>query len=487
MTTIADPRAISAQKEPPAAGDVARTIENIRRLIWLYLWLLIFEGALRKWIVPQLSAPLLIVRDPVAIAIYVLAIRARVFPFNTYVVTAIVLAITSWAAGIIALSPYVAIKTVMLITAFGVRSDYLHLPLIFIIPAVMNIEDVKRIGWWTIVGMIPMGILMAMQFQASPESFINRAAGVGEGMQLGAGGGKIRPPGVFSFITGAVYYLSTVAAFLLHAVMSKLPYKTWLLAASGAALIIGMGVSGSRSAVLAVGVVVASLGLILLVKPTLINKFGRYILVGALVCWLVSYLPIFRQGIGILSDRFTEDTEDSTIVNGLVDRTVSGFTEGISAIANVPLGGFGLGVGTNAGADFLVGHAEFLLAENEWSRILLESGPILGLGFLLWRCAITFHVGRSAIRQLTVDNTLPLLLFSAVFFVLLEGPFGQPTSLGFAVVLSGLALAAGKELPNDPEPPDESETAEPPRRVGRRSVYAERLHENHFSHGSFDR
>src|SRR5258708_2827447 len=43
--------------------------KSIRRLIWLYFWLLIFEGALRKWVVPSLSSVLLLARDPVVIAI----------------------------------------------------------------------------------------------------------------------------------------------------------------------------------------------------------------------------------------------------------------------------------------------------------------------------------------------------------------------------------------------------------------------------------
>mgnify|MGYP003694419583 CR=1 FL=1 len=144
------------------------------------------------------------------------------------------------------------------------------------------------------------------QFAASPESFINRAAGLGEGTQIQAGGGKIRPPAVFSFTSGAVYYASASAAFLLHAMLAKLPYKAWLLYGAGAGLIVSLGVSGSRSAVLAVLVVVASLGVILLVRPNLVNRFGRHLLLGAVVFWAVSYLPIFREGVGILSDRFTE-------------------------------------------------------------------------------------------------------------------------------------------------------------------------------------
>lgn len=41
--------------------------KSLRKLLWLYFWLLIFEGALRKWILPGLSSPLLLVRDPVAL------------------------------------------------------------------------------------------------------------------------------------------------------------------------------------------------------------------------------------------------------------------------------------------------------------------------------------------------------------------------------------------------------------------------------------
>src|SRR5271157_1352932 len=54
----------------------------LRRMIWLYFALLIAEGALRKWIFPSLSAPLLVVRDPLVLLIYVQAVRCRRFPFS---------------------------------------------------------------------------------------------------------------------------------------------------------------------------------------------------------------------------------------------------------------------------------------------------------------------------------------------------------------------------------------------------------------------
>jgi hypothetical protein len=52
----------------------------LKKLFWLYFLLLIFEGALRKWVAPQLSAPLLVIRDPVCILIIWEAYRTRKWP-----------------------------------------------------------------------------------------------------------------------------------------------------------------------------------------------------------------------------------------------------------------------------------------------------------------------------------------------------------------------------------------------------------------------
>jgi hypothetical protein len=489
MKAAIQPRLPMPPSVPPLK-DRSKSICNIRRLIWLYLILLIFEGVLRKWVVPEYSDPLLIVRDPVAILIYILALRARCFPWNGFVISLAIIGLLSWISGIVVLFPYLPIQTVILVTGYGFRSNFLHLPLIFIIPAVFDFQDVKRIGWWAILGMIPMAVLMAFQFRASPDSFINRAAGLGEGQQIQSGGGKIRPPGTFSFISGAISYLSAAAAFLLHAALSKLKYRTWILFSSALSLIVAVGVSGSRGAVLAVGLVAASLAVILLVRPDAMTKFGRNLLLALVVAWAVSQVPIFREGVGLLTQRFTESAEaaETTMVRGLLGRTFGAFTEAFELFNQLPLAGYGLGVGTNAGARFLVGRSTFLLAENEWKRILLESGSILGLAFLIWRTLLTFRIGYLMFRQLALGNTLPLFLFSAGFFALLNGSFGQPTSLGFAVVLNGLCLAAMKGTPASAQP-EQKKNRPIMRPVPSRSVYARRLHraEPDYTNGSLDR
>ena len=329
--------AAPAPRIPPDTGK-EKALKYVHRLIWVYLFLLIFEGALRKWIVPQFSNPLLIVRDPVVIAIYLFAFRAGVFPRNLFVTSLGIIAALSWVVSVLVLLPYLSPKIVLFVTLYGVRSNFLHLPLIFVIANVFNADDVKKMGWWILAGLIPMTLLMALQFRASPDSFINRTVGLGEGEQITAGGGKIRPPGTFSFVSGAIYYLSTAAAFLIYGIISRQTYRNWLLVTSGFALIVAVAVSGSRSTVASVGLVVLSLLFILVLRPEAVNQFGRSLLLAVVVAWGISHLPIFKEGIGILSNRFTEAAEasESTIAGGLISRTYAGFIEGFRVFDQLP-------------------------------------------------------------------------------------------------------------------------------------------------------
>jgi hypothetical protein len=454
-----------------------KSLINTKRLIWLYFWLLIFEGTFRKWILPQYSDILLVVRDPVVIAIYLTALKAKVFPRNKFVIWLGVIAILSWLVSLVVLEPYLSLKPLILVTGFGFRSNFLHLPLIFVMAKVFDLEDVKSLGWWVVVGLIPMCVLLAIQFNAAPDAFINRTAGLGETMQITAGGGKIRPPGTFSFVSGVIFYAALSAAFLLYGALTRGVYRNWLLYGAGLALVVTIGVSGSRSVLLAVLVVLASLLAIILIRPSAINQFGRNLLIVVVVLLIAVRLPFFKEGVQILSDRFTAAAEetDKTIAGGLLERMASGFSEGILLVGRAPIGGYGLGIGTNGGAKFLTGRFMFLLTEGEWGRVVLESGPILGVAFLAWRTILTIYLGIFSFRHLKRGEILPIMLYCAGFLSLLNGQFGQPTNLGFACFVCGLCLAAGNtNAPLEPEPPEPGAPAR--LRVARRSRFAEDLH-----------
>jgi hypothetical protein len=466
---------------------------HIRRLIWLYFSLLLIEGALRKWVLPQLSNPLLIVRDPVVILAYLLAIRARLFPWNGWVYAAAAIGGLSFATSFIQLWPYIPPTQIALVSGYGFRANFLHLPLMFLIPRVMRPEDVKKLGWWILITAVPMALLMVAQFRAAPDAWLNRTAG-GEGEMMTSALGKVRTAGPFSFVVGVVAYFALATAYLIWAVLRQNVYKQVVLIAAGMALVIGTAVSGSRSVVGACAVVVASVGIVLLVRPRAVNRVGQTLVVMLIVAFIISKLPVFKEGFDVLSTRFNEAAEagEQTIAQGVLARGAAGFTDGLFVLGKAPFLGYGLGIGTNAGAKFLTGRSIFLLSEGEWSRIFLESGPLLGLAYVLWRCAIVVRIGILCLRSVRFGNVLPLLLFSAGFLSMLNGQFGQPTVLGFSVFVMGLALAARNiEHSTTAEVATATETRPPPA-TPRRSEFARRLHDGagrarDHTNGSVDR
>jgi hypothetical protein len=475
------------------------TIRNIRRLIWLYFWLLLLEGALRKWVLPQLSNPLLIVRDPVVLLIYVLAIKARVFPRNGWVLSLAIIAFLSMAVSFIALWPYLQPSKIALVSIFGCRTNFLHLPLIFLMPRVLRPEDVKRIGWWTLLLVVPMSLLVVAQFYAAPDALLNRTAS-GEGEQITAGLGKVRAAGTFSFVVGLVAYFALATGFLGWAALKRGVYKNWLLFAAVIALTIGIVVPVSRSVVGACAVVVVSFFLLVLFRrPSPDNRSGPALLVvlltAVVLVFFVTMMSVFKEGLNVLTTRFSDvaESEEQSIVVGLISRVFEGFSESVRVFPTAPFFGYGLGVGTNGGAKIITNQTTFLLSEGEWARLILESGPVLGLAFLLWRCGVVVRIGLLCLQSVRGGNVLPLLLFSSSGLPLMNGQFGPPTILGFAVFTTGLALAARNA-------DDESEIAAPApvrsagageRVVGRRSAYADRMHgpaaPRDQSNGSVDR
>src|SRR5436305_5823253 len=248
-----------------------RVLVHLKRWILVYFFFLIFEGVFRKWILPQFSDVLLVVRDPVVLVIYMLAIKARLFPRNNWVLWLAIIGMLSWLVSLVVLEPYLAVKPLFLVTGFGFRCNFLHLPLIFVMARALDEEDVKKLGRSVLIGLLPMCVLLAVQFNSAPESFINRTAGIGESLQITAGSGKIRPPGTFSFVSGVIFYAAMAAAYLLYGSLKRGAYRNWLLFGGGFALVVTIGVSGCRSVLLSVLVVLASLLLIIVVRPGAVN------------------------------------------------------------------------------------------------------------------------------------------------------------------------------------------------------------------------
>lgn len=415
-----------------------RPANFIKTLIWVYFLLLIFEGALRKWILPGLSDILLIIRDPVVLLIYVIALQENRFPRNGKVMGAILLGIPTLAIAL-------ALTGSPVVSVYGFRINYLQIPLIYLIPRYFNLRDVLVMGRFTILLSIPMSLLIMLQFSAPNDSWINASPGgtLGEGI-MGAKG-KFRPPGTFPFITGVASFYPLVVAFLLASVFKyRLVNTPILLIASGLAVIAAFA-SISRLNVLSCLLVLAAGAACLPFMKQVSNKVVRIVIIGALLAAILPFLEIYDESTAAFTERWesaTDMPDDEAKEMAILQRFLFNFTSAYYALIEAPLLGKGLGVGSNVGARYLTGEVTFLLGETEWQKILMELGPLFGIGFIVLRLMIFRDLVLVSMRSLRKGEPVPLLIFSATGLLILVGQWGPPTLQGFAILGAGLTLAA---------------------------------------------
>ena len=471
--------------------DPAADLTWLKRLLWLYFALWIMEGALRKWIVPGLATPLLVIRDPILLLMYYVAFTKGLFPKGVFVSCVVVLGAIAMVASI------AATETPLVIEVYGLRASYLHLLLIFLIPKIFDVGDVRRVGQWTLLAAGPMAALVFLQFLAGRNSWLNAGAGGATGAMIESAFGHIRPSGTFSFTNGLTGFTALTAVFFLYHLLEKRVYPRLIWLAAAPALVVLIVLSGSRSAAGLVCVIMGAVAFISVVHARYrAVAFRLAALLGVLIV-VGGTFAVFKQGIEVFAYRFGNAANVRT---GFIGRFFDSFNVPFILAEQAETFGAGLGMGTNVAGGVLLGHSAILLAEGEMGRNILESGPLIGGLYIGLRACMVLYIGQVALRSLMRDvNPLPLLLFSGCFIDLLQGQFSQPTELGFTTIACGFCLAATRPAvaapwpervqPAGPPPPPSRrvKVAQPaapaapeiPKPAGQRgrSVYADRLHE----------
>lgn len=425
------------------ALDQVRAVPNnvraVRGLIWVYFFFLIFEGFLRM-ILPSLSNALLVIRDPFLILAYVIAHLSGFFPWNRFVITLWVLGLMSTILGF-ALMPQAP-----MVILFGFRVCFLHVPLIFLMGKVMDRDDVVRFGKAFLLLSAPIALLMVAQFRGGPESWLNRGLD-GQFGQIVSALGKIRPPGTFTYILGPTLFFAYVVGFLLYSQFEKRQFVKWLAFPAAMSTCLAISVSGSRS-MLAYGAVVvgAATVAIALSRPRELRKIVQFLLLAGIAFLLASQHPAFAEGKEVLNARITASSEVEGGLAGFIDRALGNYLNSVGAAKAAEITGAGIGLGTNAGSALIYsGSVHFLLAEEEWSRVVHEMGPILGYAFLALRVGLAFWLLRRSLAYARRGSMLPLLMIVVCFLDIIGGQWGQATALGFTVFGAGMCLAAMNE------------------------------------------
>jgi hypothetical protein len=426
--------AVSPRKRRVQANDLD-PYREIRRLIWLYIILWLIEGGLRRWVFPGLATPLLLVRDPVAVFIYWKAFSKKVFPANGFIAAGTILALLSFA------SAMMVGHGNLIVALYGVRTNFLHVPIIFIMGRVLRRKDffavVKAAVWLA----VPYSILLMAQFYEPQTAWVNRGVGGSlDGAGFAGAEGHFRPPGTFSFISGPAYlYPLLTACWFVLLLRGKFPL--WLMLASGVAILIAVPMSISRVLFLSV-LIVAVVGVAALVlgKRLSVNLLLQVGLAAIIIPILAVQIPAFRDGMNAFGTRWQTSTTDSGGLKGAIfDREMDSL---FGSFADVDAFGLGTGFSTNVGQQILTQNVGIGAAESEWGKLLYDDGLFLGSVMILYRLALGGSILMAAWRSWQCRAPEALIFASAAFLTVSNGQWGQATALGAAVIGGGLTLAA---------------------------------------------
>lgn len=411
----------------------------LKQGIWLYFLLLIFEGAFRKWFLPDLATPLLIVRDPVALWIVVAAWQRGLLPSNTYLTGMIIVGIPSIFTAIFLGHGNLPVAI------YGARILLIHFPLVFAIGRIFNSDDVVRMGKVTLLIAIPMAVLIALQFYSPQSAWVNR--GVGGDMEgAGFNGGALgfyRPPGTFSFTTGNNHFFGLVACFVFYFWLNAKGINKLILLGATAALFAAIPLSISRSLLFQVILSLIFAAFAVLRKPEYV---GRMILAACILIFALSILSntdFFQTATEVFTIRFENASEFEGGLKGtFVDRYLGEMIKPIIQSLELPVFGYGIGMGTNVGSMLLTGRTGFLIAEGEWGRVIGELGILMGFAVIFLRVGFMVKILFASYRKVVSGDLLPWMLLSFGMLNVIQGQWAQPTSLGFSTLTAGLILAS---------------------------------------------
>jgi hypothetical protein len=426
----------------------------IKKWIWIYLLLLIFEGALRKWILPGLAGPILIIRDPVAIVLIFLASSKGVMPKSGYITWMIVFAVFGVFTALTIGHGNLAVAL------YGARIAILHFPVIFIIGAVFNKEDVITVGKFLVYLSIPMAFLTAAQFYSPQSAFVNRGVGGDEGGAGFTGAlGFYRPPGTFSFTNGNTLFFGLVAPYIFYFWLYPSGLKRIILLAATGCLVLAIPLSISRALFLSVVVSGAFTVFGVSRNPRYISKIVMAI-VGIVVLFLIlGQTSYFSQATEAFTARFEGANEsEGGLESVLLDRYLGGMIGELASSSEMPFFGHGIGIATNLGGQ-IFGPTP---TEGEWGRIIYEQGVIMGLGIVFIRLAFSVGLFKDSYQRLKSGDLLPWILLGFFLLNVPQAQWKQPTSLGFSIVVGGLQIASLRRLKPKPKPVIKSQSISGP-------------------------
>ncbi len=345
------------------------------------LVLVVIEGALRKWALPQASQLIYFLKDFVLIGAYLAFFTGSQQKNRLLVkdetIKGLAYLIAFWCAFEI-FNPSLGSP---IIGIFGARNYLLYIPLMWLVPSLFQSEEelYKFLRNYLLL-LIPVGFLAIAQYFSPLDSPLNVYAADLE-QQIATSGDAVRVTGTFSYLAGYSTYLCVCFALLLPLILKQqtLIWR-WLTIIEFSLVAITSFMTGSRG--LMIFLVLATVGYFCLEGfknfSTLINSFGK--LLFPAIIGFVLVITRFQAAINSFGERANR-TDD------LLPRMIGAFTEPFEFFQHALFSGYGVGATFQANevirSFFNLPGGKYIPVyyEGETGRIALELGII---GFFFW-------------------------------------------------------------------------------------------------------
>src|SRR5262249_25110769 len=145
-----------------------------QRLIWAVMFLVVFEGALRKWVMPGLQAEIYLVKDAMLVLAYIGFVSSSLPTGIHLKVMAGLKTLLMLSAAYLALQLFNPNSPSILLSIVGFKNYLLYPPLAFVAPYMFSSsKDLERKLRKYAIMMIPFAAFGLVQFAFPPDHWIN--------------------------------------------------------------------------------------------------------------------------------------------------------------------------------------------------------------------------------------------------------------------------------------------------------------------------
>lgn len=355
--------------------------QNWRVSVKTALIMVVIDGALRKWALPQASQLIYFLKDFILIGAYLSFYFAgfrsnKRFTVRNRTVEGLVYLIAIWCL-FQAFNPALGSP---IIGFFGIRNYLIYIPLMWMLPSLFRSEEelYKYLRTYLLL-LIPVGLLAIAQYFSPPSSPLNVYAADIE-QEIALSGGAVRVTGTFSYIGGYTSYLTTCLCLLVPTISRRqTPLWEWLTITEIMLVAITSLMTGSRGLIIFCILLLAGYFCLEASRniTDLINSFKKF-LIPALAAFAVVTFK-FATAVDTFEARAAKSDD-------IVPRIIGLFTEPFAFMSLTPYG-YGSGATFQANGvirsllDLPPGEIIRVFYESEPGRVALELGMV---GFFLW-------------------------------------------------------------------------------------------------------